>query len=128
MGSPDGPTRALERDAWISISATRPWTSGSRRSELGQDTPQTQRILAERGPHPVVTGGRRVALVEDEVDDLEHRRQAGGKLGPAGDLEGNLLFGERPLGPDDPLGDRRLRRRGTPARSPRSSDRRASGA
>ena len=29
MGSPDGPTRALERDAWISISATRPWTSGS---------------------------------------------------------------------------------------------------
>ena len=29
MGSPDGPTRALERDAWISMSATRPWTSGS---------------------------------------------------------------------------------------------------
>ena len=59
------------------------------RSELGQDPPETQRILAERGPHPVVAGGRRVALVEDQVDDLEHRRQTVGELAPAGDLEGN---------------------------------------
>ncbi len=29
MSSPDGLTRALDRDAWISMSATRPWTSGS---------------------------------------------------------------------------------------------------
>jgi hypothetical protein len=29
MGSPAGPTRAAARDAWISISATKPWTSGS---------------------------------------------------------------------------------------------------
>ena len=79
------------------------------RSELGQDAPETQRILAERRPHPVVTGRRRVALVEDEVDDLEHRRQTGGKLGAAGDLEGDALLGEGPLGPDDALGDRRLR-------------------
>ena len=28
------------------------------------------------GPHPVVAGRRRVALVEDQVDDLEHRREA----------------------------------------------------
>ena len=46
------------------------------RGELGQDAAEAQRVLAERGPHPVVAGGRRVALVEDEVDDLEHRRQA----------------------------------------------------
>ena len=61
------------------------------------------------GPHPVVAGGRRVALVEDEVDDLEHRRQAGGELGAARHLERDVLLGERPLGPDDALGDRRLR-------------------
>ena len=82
---------------------------GLLRSKLGQDAAETQRILAERRPHPVVAGGRRVAFVEDEVDDLEHRRQAGGELGPARDLEGDALFGERPLGPDDALGDGRLR-------------------
>ena len=109
MGSPDGPTRAAARDAWISISATRPWTSGSLRSELGQDAAEPQRVLAERRPHPVVAGGRRVALVEDEVDDLEHRRQAGGELGPARDLEGDARLGEGALGPDDALGDRSAR-------------------
>src|SRR5688572_19827486 len=31
------------------------------RHELGQDTPQTQRVLAKPWSHPVVTGGRRVA-------------------------------------------------------------------
>ena len=30
------------------------------------------------GAHPVVAGGGRVALVEDQVDDLEHRRQPRG--------------------------------------------------
>ena len=109
MGSPDGPTRARKRDAWISISATRPWTSGFARSELGQDAAEAERVLAERRSHPVVAGGRRVALVEDEVDHLEHRRQAGGALGPARDLEGDARLGEGPLGPDDALGDRRLR-------------------
>ena len=109
MGSPDGPTRALrarrldlhERDEAVNF--------GLLRSELGQDAPETQRVLAERGPHPVVTGGRRVAFVEDEVDDFEHRRQTGGELVAAGNLERDLRFGERPLGPDDALGDGRLR-------------------
>ena len=32
-----------------------------------------------------------------------------GELGPARDLEGDPLLGERPLGPDDALGDGRLR-------------------
>src|SRR5437867_5886302 len=45
----------------------------------------------------------------DEVDDLEHRRQTGGEFGAAGDLEGGALLGEGPLGPDDALGDGRLR-------------------
>jgi hypothetical protein len=78
------------------------------RNELGQDAAQTERILAERGPHPVVSRGRRVAFVEHEVDDFEHRRQAGGAPFPARDLEGDARFGQGPLGPDDPLGDGRL--------------------
>ena len=43
--------------------------------ELGEDAAEAERVLAERGAHPVVAGGRRVALVEDQVDDLEHRRR-----------------------------------------------------
>ena len=60
----------------------------------GQDAPEPQRIFAERGPHPVLPGSRRVAFVEDEVDDPEHRRQTRGKLSPAGNLEGHALFGK----------------------------------
>ncbi len=79
------------------------------RNEVGQDTPQTQCILTERWSHPVVAGGRRVALVENEIDDLENRRQTSDTLGRAGNLERDSLFGERPFGPDDALRDRRLR-------------------
>ncbi len=77
--------------------------------ELGQDAPEPQRIFAERRPHPVVTGGRRVAFVENEVDDTEHRRQTRGKLDPAGNLERHALFRKSSLGPDHALGDGCLR-------------------
>src|SRR5439155_1435961 len=56
-----------------------------------------------------VSSGRRVALVEDEIDDLEHRREARGQLGPAGDFERDARLAQGPLGTDDPLGDGRLR-------------------
>jgi hypothetical protein len=79
------------------------------RSELRQDTAEAQRILAERWSHPVVTCGCRVALVEYEVDDLEHRRQPGGEIGPARDLEGDAGFSEGPLRTHDSLGDCWLR-------------------
>ena len=77
--------------------------------QLGQDAAETQRFLAQLRPHPVVAGGGRVALVEDEVDHLEHGGQALGKLGPARYLEGDALLGQRALGADDALGDGRLR-------------------
>src|ERR1700674_4528315 len=79
------------------------------RSELGQDTPETKSVLAEGRSHPVATGGRRVSFVEDEVDDLEHRGQTGGELTAAGDLERDVRLRQSPLGPDDSLGDGRLR-------------------
>ena len=37
---------------------------------------EPDRVVAERGSHPVVTGGRRIALVEHEIEHLEHRREA----------------------------------------------------
>ena len=51
--------------------------------KLSQDAAQAERVLAQRRPHPVVARGRRVALVEDQVDHLEHRREARTKLVPA---------------------------------------------
>ena len=81
---------------------------GLRRRELREDAPEPQRVLAERGAHPVVAGGRRVAFVEDQVDDTEHRRQPRRELGAARHLEGDLRLGERPLRAHDALRDRRL--------------------
>src|SRR5258707_14944333 len=79
------------------------------RSELRQDAPETQRVLAECRPHPVVAGGRRVTFVKDEVDDFEHRGQTGGQLTAAGDLERDMRLSKSPLGSDDSLGDGGLR-------------------
>src|SRR2546421_8801893 len=79
------------------------------RNQLGQDAAETERLFAERRSHPVLPGGRRVTLVEHQVDDLEDRREAGGELGPRWDLEGDAGHGEGALGPDDSLGDRRFR-------------------
>ena len=62
------------------------------------------------GPHPVVAGGRRVALVEDEVDrPRAPRTGARRSSAPRGHLERDARLGERALGADDPLRDRRLR-------------------
>src|SRR2546428_8790771 len=82
---------------------------GLLRHELGENAAETQRLVAESGPHPVLARGRRVAFVEDEVDDLEHRRETRGKLVLARYLERDSRLGERALGADDALGDRRLR-------------------
>ena len=109
MGSPARPdarrsTRRLDlhqRDEPVDL--------GLLRDELGEDAAEAERVLAEGGPHPVVAGGRRVALVEDQVDDLEHRREPRGERVAARDLEGHARLGERPLGPHDALRDRRLR-------------------
>src|SRR5260370_10061936 len=78
-------------------------------NEVGQDTPEAKRVVAKGGAHAVLAGRGRVAFVEDEIDHLQHGRQTSSKIGPAGDLKRNARLGEGALGPDDALGDGRLR-------------------
>ncbi len=77
--------------------------------QLRQDSAEPQRLAAERRPHQVVAGSRRVPFVEDEIEDSKHRRQPSNALFATRHLERHLLRGERSLGPDDALGDRGLR-------------------
>src|SRR5262249_55842077 len=79
------------------------------RRKLSQNAAEAQRALAELRTHPVITSGRGVALIKDEIDDLEHRRQTGGKVSAARDFKRNALFGKRAFGPHDALRDRRFR-------------------
>jgi len=81
---------------------------GLARHEPGDDAAEPKRVVAERGPHPVVAGRRGVALVEDQVDDLEYRGQAGREVGAARDLERDAFLRERPLRANDALRDRRF--------------------
>lgn len=78
------------------------------RRELGQDATKTLRLLAELRTHPVVTGRSRVALVEDQIQDLEHGLETLTELRPARNLEGNPLLGQQSFGSHDALGDGRL--------------------
>ncbi len=76
--------------------------------EPGQDAAEAQRVLAQVGAHPFVAARRRVAFVEDQVDDLEHRRQPRRQLGAARHLERHARLGQRALGAHDALRDGRL--------------------
>ena len=82
---------------------------GLGRGELRQDSTESKCILAQRRPHPVVSRGRRVALIEDQVDHFEDRGEARHALGAARHLKPRMRFGEGPLRPHDALGDRRDR-------------------
>jgi len=75
------------------------------RSEFGKYAAEAERVLAEGGAHEVVPSGGGVALVEDQIDDFEDGGEPDGKLGPARDLEGDVLVGEGTFGADDALGD-----------------------
>src|SRR6516162_2313358 len=103
MGVAIPSTRALDRDAWISMSETQavnfrlPW------NQPGQNATETQCIFAECRSHPVVAGGCQVTFVEDEVNNLEHRRQSGCELGLARYLERDVGLGQGWLGPNNSL-------------------------
>src|SRR5438552_38396 len=79
------------------------------RNELSQDAAQTERVFAERRSDPTRPRGRGIALIEDEVNNLEDRGEARHALGPARDLEPDVRLGEGPLRADDALGHARDR-------------------
>ena len=58
------------------------------RRERGEDAAEPQRVLAQGGAHPVVAGGRAVALVEDQIDDLQHAASRGASSSPDGTANG----------------------------------------
>ena len=74
-------------------------------SEPRENAAEAESIFAKRGTHPVFTGGGRVALIEDKVDNLEDGRKSNGEIGTARNFKGNARFGERAFGADDALGD-----------------------
>ena len=80
------------------------------RRQAGEDAAQPLRLGAQRRADQVIAPGSSVALIEDQVDDLEHRDEAGRPLRAAWHLERQPRLAERPLRPDDALGDRRLAR------------------
>ena len=56
----------------------------------------------------MLAGARRVALVEHQVDHLEHGRQTLSQLVATGDLKWHARLGECALGANDALRDRAL--------------------
>ena len=78
------------------------------RRQRRHDARQPHRLLAQLRAQPVVAGGGAVALIEDEVEHLQHRGQPRPQLGRARHLERHAGRGQGALGPHDPLRDRRL--------------------
>ena len=74
--------------------------------QLGQNAAEAQPFIAQGWPHPVVSGGRCVALVKYEIDDFQDRRQARSQLGSARYLEWDVGLGEGAFGANDTLGYR----------------------
>jgi hypothetical protein len=79
------------------------------RHKARENSAETERVFAERRPHPVFTGRGGVAFVENEVDHFENGRQTRCKIRPPGDLKGNVRLSQRSLGADNALGDSWLR-------------------
>src|SRR5207247_832492 len=60
-------------------------------NQLGQNPAEPERVFAQRRPHPLLAGGRRVALVAVELDDVERRVEiALGALFPGAQLVTDL--------------------------------------
>ena len=76
--------------------------------EAQQQAREADRLLAQRRADLRVAAGRRVALVEHQVDDRGDRGQARRALGRARRLERNLGGGDAALGARDPLLHRAL--------------------
>ena len=90
------------------MSASSPSASGSSGMSTASSLPS---LIASSQRSPRTTsgaGGRRVALVEDEVEHGEHRAKPLGQQVVGGHAEGDARGADLALGPDEPLRHRRL--------------------
>src|SRR5438128_9513057 len=78
------------------------------REQLRDEAAEAERIQAKGRSHPVVARGRGVALVEYEIDHLEHRRETSREIACRRHLERDVRRGQGSFGTDDPLRDGRL--------------------
>jgi hypothetical protein len=78
------------------------------RHQLGEDAPEAERVLAQGGTKPFVSGSCGISLIEHQINGLEHRPEPRLELRTARHLERHTGLGQRALGADDPLRHRRL--------------------
>ena len=87
---------------------------GLLRRDRGEHAGHAQRFVAELRAQPVVAARRGIALVENEIDDLEHRSEPLREFFAARGLVGQPGFRQRALGAHDALGDGRFRQEESP--------------
>ena len=90
------------------MSASRPSTSGSSGISTARSFAEPDRLVAQVGAHEVAARGRRVALVEHEVEDGEHRAQPLGEQVVGRHAERDARSADLPLRAHEPLRHRRL--------------------
>ena len=103
-----GPLRAARLESWRSMSASRPEHLGLVRHERGQQLPQPDGLVAELAADERFSAGRRVPLVEGEVEDAEDRAKPLGEQVVRRYAERDAGLADLPLRAHEPLRERRL--------------------
>ena len=111
--SPAASVRAGRRASVSSMSASRPATSPSSGSSRVHDPRQPDRLVRELGAVHVAAAAARVALVEDQVEHVQHRRAAWPAARPASASGTARRSLDLLLRAADPLRHRRLAAPGT---------------
>src|SRR5437762_13800791 len=75
------------------------------REQLRDEAAEAERIQAKCRSHPVVARGRGVALVEYEIDHLEHGRETRLEIACRRHFERDIRRDQGSFGTDDPLRD-----------------------
>ena len=82
--------------------------------DVRDQTSQPEGLTAEILPDQIVSCVRVVALVEEKIDDLEHRLGAHAEVGSMRKVQTDALFAQHALGSNEPLRNRRFSREECP--------------
>ena len=107
-GRPSSRSVACRRASVSNSRASRPSVSASSGTSVDEQAGEADRLVAELGAHQLGAVGRRVPLVEDQVHDVQHARQALGQLVVGRDAVGDSGGDDLALGPYEALVHRRL--------------------